>query len=213
VGEYREVGFEHELKAVYSAGQSAAFDGGDGQHDVHGRHGYSTGALDSALNAAQHYDCGDQNEDQHEDYRCRWVGDKGIVIGFAVVSGSSPRHMENVAEVGHCVFQHDAAQDTEKAQQQERNYGFKDPVDGEARIYLIIGLYGGFAGFTAQGDLSQHERIADKDGHEYIDQKEGETAVGSHFVWEGPDVAQADRGSDGSHHESKVGTETAFTFI
>ena len=69
-----------------------------------------------------------------------------------------------------------------------------------------VGADGAEAGLTANRQLAEHDDRADEDNEQQIDYEECEAAVVAHFVGEAPDVAQADRRTDGGHEKAEVST-------
>jgi len=67
-------------------------------------------------------------------------------------------------------------------------------------------------GLTAQRQLAHHDDEAAADSKNQIDQKEREAAGRTHLIGEAPDVAQADRRTNSSHQETKIGSK-AFSFF
>ena len=76
----------------------------------------------------------------------------------------------------------------------------------------LVGADSTVTGLTAQSQLAHHDDEAAADSQDQVDQKEREAAACTHLIGEAPDVAQADRRTDSSHQESKIGSK-AFSFF
>ena len=67
-------------------------------------------------------------------------------------------------------------------------------------------------GLTAQRQLAHHDDEAAANSQNQINQKERKAAGRTHLIGEAPDIAQADRRTNSSHQETKIGSK-AFSFF
>ena len=105
------------------------------------------------------------------------------------------------ADILHAV----GAQNGVKAEDQEGGEHSQEAQEGSHfAAHLLIAHQDALARPPANGQLAQHNAEADCGGQNQVNDQKGKTAVVTHLIGEGPDVAQAHRGAHGRHQEAQV---------
>jgi len=125
----------------------------------------------------------------------------------------APACPKDVSQVCYKVSDYKSSQHAVETQQQEGNDSFKNTIDLVAAVGGGVSLDRCLAGFTAKSDFSKHQRVSNEDGKYDVDQQECKSSVHTHLVWEAPDVAKTDGGTDSSHQETEITSKAALSII
>ena len=100
-----------------------------------------------------------------------------------------------------------AAEDGVERHDQERN----DDAEPAGPLELLgdrsVRIHRTETGLAAECELAEHDNEADENRKQQVDQQEREAAALTHLVREAPDVAEADRRTDGGKQEANVRAE------
>ena len=194
------------------AAQGAGADDADEQDDEQCGHTHGADLLDAAADAAHNDEHGQQNEDQTVDHGLKLVAHElAEHIGAAHAAGAEAC-AEQVAHVQHDVLDAVAAQCAVEEQDQEGGQDAQPAQPLELFAQCFVSAHGAVAGLTTQSQLAHHDDKAAACCQQQINEQEGKSAAGAHFIGEAPDVTQADRRTNSGHQESKIGSE-AFSFF
>ena len=208
----RPAGDEHVLQTVDRAGERTGADDADQQHEKQRRHADAAELLDAARDAAHDDDHREDDEDQAVDHALALTGEECAEHLTAAQAVRAEGRAGQVADVEDDVLQAVAAEGAVKAHDEERGSDTQPADPLEALGQRPVGGDGTLAGFAADGQLAHHDDKAAQNREDQVDDEEREAAVGTHFVGEAPDVAQADGRADCGHQESKIGSK-AFSFF
>ena len=194
---------EHELQAFAGIGEGQGADDDDEQHHEQRRHTDLVELLNTAGDTALHDHHADDDEQDREDHAAERSGQhlaEHLAAGHrdSVIAEAQLRHVQRD------ILQAVAAEHGVEAHDEERGNGSKPADPAELFADLLVGINRAELGLTADRQLGDHDDHTDENSQQQVNNQEYKATALAHLVREAPDVAEADRGTDGSKQEAKV---------
>ena len=201
-----KIGQEQEAHALHGAGQHQGGDGHQHQQAEQQRHQALGDGFDATADAE-----GDDDADQQQHQplpaegcgRIAYQAAKGLLQQAAVLREDAAA--DALAYIGKHPADHGRVEghDQQHGDQAQRA---DDPPQGAGRQLAVHADRVG-ARAAAQADLGNHQRQADQQGGQQIDQQKAGTAVVAGLVGKHPDVAETDGRTEGGSEHAEAGTE------
>ena len=204
IAEHGEVGAEHELIALGSAGLAGDVDNDEHEQAKQRRHADVAELFDAAVHAAGHDDDVEQDVEHKKQDHALGIREK-IAEEVRALSGPCKRApAEEREEVAHRVAQHDAAEHEVEAHDAKtaQHAGIAEP--GVLFRQRAIGAHTALAAAAAERELTEHDRHAHEHDEHQIKQQEHGAAALAHLIREAPNVSEADGRADRGHKEAEV---------
>ena len=201
----REVGSEEEFHAFGAARQQ---DGVDGQHhedQQQQRHHDASRAFDPFLDAQCDDAVRQQGEDDGVEQRFPRVLREGVEERFVGFGGTDACEFAR-ERVDH-VFQRPARDHQIEAHDEQRSQNTVVAQDRPAARKGAVGAHGVAVGIASDGEFRKHDRHAEQQDAEDVDQQERAAAVLPCDIGETPDVAQSDGAARRDEHGAQPAAE------